>query len=250
MDRIKVLLVDDEESGLSLLQHFIKKYCPNLDIVGAVQNIDEAKLSITTQKPQIVFLDIQLNDTTAFELLDEIEFSELEIIFVTAHESYALKAFVYNALDYLLKPILIDDLLRAVNRAVIRIEDKTVFEKQLLHVHKKNNEKEVNFVTINSLDKVDVVKKDDIVFLKSDGRYTTFFLKNKVEIVACRNIGEYEQILDNAVFFRIHHSYIINTSHLTSLSKKNGLYCNMINNIVLPVAKRRQEVLNQFLRSK
>jgi two-component system LytT family response regulator len=250
MQKYTAIIVDDEKTGMDLLSHFIKKYCPNIEIIATATNIYDAKLSITTQKPQIVFLDIQLNDTTAFELLDEIEFSELEIIFVTAHESYALKAFVYNALDYLLKPILIDDLLRAVNRAVIRIEDKAVFEKQLLQVHKKNNEKEVNFVTINSLDKVDVVKKDDIVFLKSDGRYTTFFLKNKVEIVACRNIGEYEQILDNAVFFRIHHSYIINTSHLTSLSKKNGLYCNMINNIVLPVAKRRQEVLNQFLRSK
>lgn len=249
MQKYTAIIVDDIKTSAHLLSHLIEKHCSSVEIIATATNIFDAKLSITTQEPQIVFLDIQLHDATAFDLLNEIDFSAIEVVFVTAHDGYALEAYVYNALDYLLKPITPDELLRAVNRAISSIKEKAVFEKQLVQVHKTNNEKEVNFITINSLDKVDVVRKEDIVFLKSDGRYTTFFLKNKSEIVACRNIGEYEQILDNTVFFRIHHSYIINTNHLLSLSKKNGLNCIMINDVVLPVAKRRHEVLHQFLKT-
>lgn len=239
--------MDDEKASLNLLHIYIHRYCPNIEIVGTARNIEEAKDKIIETSPHVLFLDIQMDDKIVFELLDSINYGEYEIVFVTAYEEFARKAFKYHAIDYLLKPLVIDELIETSNRLFLRIEERKVFE-AYYNTPEKIKSKSSSYISIPSLEKVDVLKKDDIVFLKSDGRYTTFCLKNKSEIVASKNIGEYETLLDSDVFFRIHHSYIINIAHLLSVSRKNGAYCYMVNNIILPVSKRKQEALNSFLK--
>lgn len=244
------VIIDDEKSNLNLLKHFITNFLPNLKIIGEASNVEEGIDTINRLKPEILFLDIQLNDKNAFDILNDIDLGEFEIIFVTAFEDYAVKAFKYNAIDYVLKPIIIDDLMTATDKCIRRIEEKKSFKSKDFKFEEKRATCSSKFLSIPSVNKVNLIKVEDIVFCKSDGRYTSLYLKNNEEIVACKNLGQFEDILDETIFFRTHHSYIINLNHLVSITKKTGYYCEMINSIQLPIAKRRQESLRTFLKSK
>lgn len=246
MELYNAIIIDDEKNGIDIMEHFLTKFCPSIKIVDKGSTVEEAVKKIQLNKPDILFLDIQLSNNTSFEILDQIDFSEIEIIFVTAFNDYAIKAFKYNAIDYILKPLSIEDLIIATNKAIKRINERKEFEKELKTKDKLYNESSSEIVTISSLDKVSLIKKDDIIFCKSDGRYTTFYLSNNTEIIACKNLGEFENALCNN-FFRIHHSYIINLGHLIKINKKAGNYCEMSNSALLPIAKRRQETLNKLL---
>lgn len=250
MHQYTCVIIDDEISNLKLLKHFIANLLPNLKIIGEANNVEEGISTIISVKPEILFLDIQLNDKNAFDILNNLDLGEFEIIFVTAYEDYALKAFKYNAIDYVLKPIIIDDLVLATNKCIRRIEEKKSFLIKEHNLEKKKASCSSKFLSIPSINKVNLIKVEDIIFCKSDGRYTSFYLKNNEEIIACKNLGQFEEILDDTLFFRIHHSYIINLNHLISITKKAGYYCEMINNISLPIAKRRQESLRSFLKSR
>ena len=199
MYQYSCIIVDDEKSNLNLIKHFITNYLPNLKIIGEASNVEEGIDIINTIKPEILFLDIQLNEKNAFDILNRIDLAEFEIIFVTAFQDYAVKAFKYNAVDYVLKPIIIDDLVVAANKCIRRIEEKKLFKNNNKFDKKKTicNSK---FLSIPSINKVDIIKIEDIVFCKSDGRYTSFYLKNKEEIIACKNLGQFEDVLDETLF--------------------------------------------------
>jgi two-component system LytT family response regulator len=247
MNKYKAYIVDDESDNISLLKYFLKKYCLNIEIIGESETFDDSINDLNILKPQILFLDINLKDKNGFDILDVIVASETEIIFVTAHQEFALKAFKYSAIDYVLKPILIDDLIIAVNKAIIRIEEKIVFDNQTTNnlISSKNNSSTV--LTITSLDKIEIVKKTEILFCKSDGRYTTLFLNNKPEILACKNLGEFETQLKEEFFYRIHNSYIVNINYVKNINKKAGFYCEMVTGEFLPIAKRRYHDFCSFL---
>lgn len=248
MRKYTAFIVDDEDRNVNIIVHFINKFCPNIEIIGTSNSFQESIEKIIILQPQILYLDIQLHDKTAFDILDVIDLSEVEVVLVTAYENYAIKAFKYNVLDYVMKPISIEDIILASNKAISRIEEKEIFEMEKQSISSTNNVEKSNFITISSLDKIDIIKKSEILFCKSDGRYTTFYLKNEDEYVACKNIGEYENILTESCFFRIHQSYIINLEYVLSINKKSGFYCEMINGARLPIAKRRQEALNKVLK--
>ncbi|MBE9577511.1 LytR/AlgR family response regulator transcription factor [Flavobacterium proteolyticum] len=248
MKKYTAFIVDDEDRNVNIIVHFLNKFCPNIQIIGSSNSFEEAIGKINLLKPEILYLDIQLHNKTAFELLDVIDISEVEIVLVTAYENYAVKAFKYNVLDYVMKPISIEDIVLASNKAISRIEEKEIFDNSKVLEMQINNLEYSSFITISSIDKIDIIKKNEILFCKSDGRYTTFYLKNEEEYVACKNIGEYENILTDNCFFRIHQSYIINLDFVVSVNKKSGYYCEMINGARLPIAKRRQEALNKILK--
>lgn len=250
MQQYTCIIIDDEKSNLNLLKHFITKFLPSLKIIGEASNVEEGIDVINKIKPEILFLDIQLNEKSVFDILNNLDHAEFEIIFVTAYEDYAVKAFKYNAIDYILKPIIIDDIVAAANKCIRRIEEKKIFKNNTHNFEDKKATCNSKFLSIPSINKVDLIKMEDIIFCKSDGRYTSFYLVNNEEIIACKNLGQFEAVLDKTLFFRTHHSYIINLDYLISITKKTGYYCEMINNISLPVAKRRQESLRSFLKSK
>ncbi len=252
--KITALIVDDEEKNINLLNHYILKYCPEINVVSTSSTINDAKDKINQFNPQILFLDIQMQNETIFELLEEIDITDREIILVTAYDNYALRAFKYRVVDYILKPISIEDLIAATKSAISRIKIKLNFE---FENNENLNEKysvdlsagiNNNLISINSLDKIDIIDKNEILFCKSDGRYTTFYLKKNEEKVACKNLGEFENLLEKDSFFRIHHSYIINIKQVVCVHKKNGYYCEMSNGAKLPVSKRKLESFNKFLK--
>lgn len=253
MEKITAVIVDDEINNVDLLCHFLTKYCPLIEIVGKSTTKNEGIELVNQLKPKILFLDIMLDEGTGFDLLEDITFTETKVIFVTAFDKYAIKAFKYSAIDYLLKPIDIEELILAVNRAYADIEkDQYTETKQIQQAYKTitNNTLPLALIALPSVEKVDFIKIENIIYLKSEGRYTIFNLKDNKQIVATKNLGEYESMLDAHIFFRIHNSYIINLNEVTAINKAAGNYCEMCNGESLPIAKRRQDQLNRFLKLK
>lgn len=253
MNTISAVVVDDEINNVELLVHFIKSYCPQIEIIGQATTKAQAQELINNLKPQLVFLDIMLDEGTGFDLLEDITHDKMKVVFVTAFDNYAIKAFKYNALDYVLKPVDIEELVQAVKKVQIDIEREMFTEKMQIKEAEKavnNNQLPANLIAVPSVEKIDFIKVENIVHLKSEGRYTIFNLEGNKQIVATKNLGEYENLLDANLFFRIHNSYIVNLTHVQSINKAAGNYCEMSNGESLPIAKRRQDQLHRFLKLK
>ena len=199
------------------------------------------------------FLDILLDHDNSFHLLENIEKTSFHIIFTTAYDEYAIKAFRYNATDYLLKPVVIDDLIKAVDRVETQIhKNEFVHREQIKQLSETILKKHpLNYLTVSGMDRVDFIQPEDIVYLKSAGRYTEFYLQDKKrKIISSRPTGEYEAILPQDRFYRIHNSFLINLSALININKKAGNYCELTNGVSLPISRRRFEGLIKLMRLK
>lgn len=212
---------------------------------------DEAVHDINEFKPDLVFLDIVLDRGTSFDLLSELDSQQFHIIFVSAYDEYAVKAFKYNTVDYLLKPVVIDDLVE-VTKKVIEQHKKNNFLKEeqirglsntILGNHPKN------YITIVGVDRVDFIHPEEIIYLTSSGRYTEFHLTNKKrKVVSSQSLGDYENALDKTLFYRVHNSHLVNLTHLLKINKRAGNYCEMTNGVLLPISRRRFEGLMKYLK--
>lgn len=250
MKRLNTVLVDDEKSNLELLSYFLTKYCPMINTTKMCVSYEEALETLSEAPPQLLFLDIMLDKGTSFDLLKEIDLSQTQIIFVTAYDEHAIEAFKYNTVDYLLKPIQIEELIIAVGRAYDRITSKDSLQHPALeHLEQAIlDNKPLPFVTISNVEKVHFVKNQDILYCKSSGRYTEFHLTNNKRLVASKTLGDYESILQNEGFYRIHNSFMVNLAHIVSIDKKGGNYCILNNEARLPISRRRMEGLIQYLK--
>lgn len=253
MKRLRTILVDDEKNNLDLLEYFIKKNCPSLEIIAKCSTYDIAKETIENTDFDLVFLDILLDRDNSFHLLERIDKTSFHIIFTTAYDEYAIKAFRYNATDYLLKPIVIEELIEAVDRVEEQIHKKEfIHREQIKQLSESILKKQpLNYLTVSGMDRVDFIQPDDIVYLKSAGRYTEFYLEDvKRKIISSRPIGEYETILPEDRFYRIHNSFIINLNALININKRAGNYCELTNGVSLPISRRRFEGLIKLMRLK
>lgn len=249
MNPLKSLIIEDEVNNAELLKHFVSKYCPEIEIIGTCVNKAEALEAIPRLNPQLLFLDIVLEDDTAFDILKEIDFSEMHIIFITAFDEYALKAFRYNATDYLLKPLQIDELLKAVERTLKREANREFLGKNTVeNIAQEYKKADTRLVTISNIDKVSFIKNEEISYYKSSGRYTEFYLKDQRKLLASKSLGEYERELNKTLFFRIHKSFIVNLNAVRQINKKAGNYCELEDGTSLPISRRRLDGLLQFLK--
>ena len=249
----KTVLVEDEKNNLDLLNHFIKKYCKNIDVIASCSTYDQALSVLKAEEPDLVFLDIVLDRDTSFDLLQELGNPDFQIIFTTAYDEYAIRAFKYNTIDYLLKPIIIEELVAAVNKVAEKInENKTLDMGSIKNISQSFNTKHpANFIMISGMDRIDFIHPDEVICLKSTGRYTEFYLKDKKrKITSSKPIGEYENILDQDVFYRIHNSFLINLAQLININKRAGNYCEMSNGDSLPLSRRRYEGLMGYMRNR
>jgi two-component system LytT family response regulator len=200
-----------------------------------------------------VFLDILLDHDNSFHMLERIDKTSFHIIFTTAYDEYAIKAFRYNATDYLLKPIVIEDLIEAINRVEEQIQKKEFVNREQIKQLSDTilKKKPINFLTVSGMDRVDFIQPDDIVYLKSAGRYTEFYLRDKKrKIISSRPIGQYETLLSEDQFYRIHNSFLINLNALININKRAGNYCELSNGVSLPISRRRFEGLIKLMRLK
>lgn len=242
---IKAVIVEDEKNSRELLTELVEEYCDGVTVVGAAANVAEAMEMIPDQDPDLVFLDIELPDGDGFQILEQLDNPDFDLIFITAYDQYAMRAFKFSATDYLLKPVDIEELTEAVKR---------VREKQTEHGSGNNNEqlealirnirsasgtpfKRIVLPTNNGFT---VVNPEEIIRCESDRNYTFIFLKDGRRILVSRTIKEYDEMLQDYNFFRIHQSHLINLHYLKNYTRGRGGYVELTDGTVLDVSARRK----------
>lgn len=242
---LNAIVVDDEPVNRSILKDLLKEFCPEVKVINEAATPDEAISAIQEGKPDVVFLDIEMPYGNAFDLLDKLKPVDFEIIFVTAFDEYTLKAFRYSALDYLLKPVDIDELQAAVQKAASRVNLKNINIQlhNLLYNLQRNSDTSAR-VAIASPEGLTFVAMNEIVRLEAKGHYTFVFTSNGKKHTASKNIKAFEDMLPANVFFRIHHSHIINVGFIKKYHRGRGGYVEMKDGAAIEVAARRR---NEFL---
>jgi two-component system, LytTR family, response regulator len=252
MSPITAIIISEEKETLLILKKFEEHNSMIMEIIGHATSTDEAIVLIKSKKPDVIFLDIILEDDLFFEMLEQLEFSIPKLVFVSENRDYAVKAFKQDAVDFLLKPIDFNSIILAVYKVIKRREMERSYQNykvnsvNILNAANQSND----YLAVAFLEKIELISMADIVFCKADGKYTVFVLSDGSRIMSSRNLGEYTFVLDSSYFFRIHHSYIINIRKVVKISKKDGYFCELSNGVKLPVAKRRQEAFNKFLKLK
>ncbi len=239
---MKVIIVDDIKDNVELLEYFINKYCPSVEIVGKAFNYDEAINLIQTSDFQVVFLDIKLDKNDGFDVLEKLHSSNVYVVFITAYEEFAIKAFKHDAVDYIVKPVGIQELKRVVEKLQNRIDSQT---KEKTNINVKPI---IDFIAIPSVNTIELIKHKDLLYLEADGGYTTFYLNNGKKVITANNLREYEKVLNKSNFFRVHNSYIVNLSHVKKIYKTEGIYLEFYNSkTIIPIARRRYSDLRVSL---
>jgi len=213
-----------------------------VNIVAEAGDANKGIEAILQAKPDLVFLDIEMPYGSAFDMLDKLYPVNFEIIFVTAFNSYMLKAFKYSALDYLLKPVNIEELITAVNKAADKVNFKN-FNKQIFNLleNLKKAQPSTSRLAIPSQGGLAFIQVDDIIRCQAEGGYTFFFTKTREKVVSVKNIKEYEELLPDSVFFRIHNSHLINLNYIRKYHKGRGGYVEMEDGFMIEVATRRKD---------
>jgi len=240
----RTILVDDEPRGLNTLKKLLQEYCPELRIVAECADADSGREKIELLEPHIVFLDISLPGKSGFDMLSELEKISFEIIFVTAHNEYTLQAFRYSAVDYLVKPIDEDLLVKAVNRAVKRISTTTVNDNinALLHNIGRPSSSQDSRLCIPSIKGFQMVELKDILYCEASGSYTNIYFTDGSNTCASKPIFEYEELLSDAGFVRIHKSSLVNLMHIREYLRGEGGSVVLNNNVELEVSRRKKDM--------
>lgn len=241
---IRTILVDDEPRGLNTLKKILQEYCPELKIIAECPDADTAREKIELLDPQLVFLDISLPGKNSFDLLSELDIVNFEIIFVTAHNEYTLQAFQYSAVDYLMKPIDEDLLGEAVRRACKRIALHAMNNNvtALLHNLQKTQSPQEMKLCIPSLKGFQVVELKDILFCEASGSYTNFYFANKHMVCTAKAIHDYEELLTDAGFVRLHKSFLVNLLHIKEYQRGEGGTVILTDGKEVEVSRRKKDI--------
>lgn len=248
MTNISAAIIDDEEILCDALEVQLKAYCPEIKIVFKCSDPLKADQMISQYSPEIVFLDIEMPGLTGLELLGKFPSPLFHVIFVTAHDKFALKAFKFSAVDYLLKPVETQDLIEAVGKAKNRVShDPPQLNVLLKMVQEMRPNQELKRVALPTANEIVIVAVDEIVFCEGDGNYTKVIMTNGSRIILSKTLKILEDFLDDRVFFRIHNAYLININHIRKVNRRDGGSILMDNNADLPMSRyRRQEFFGRF----
>ena len=241
---MNAVLVDDDDLNIILLENLLGKYCPSVNIIGQANCVEEALEVIIKTRPDIVFLDIELHNQTASDLLNAIDLETLQVVIISAFEKYALKMHKYPVTDYLLKPLLITDLISAVNKAQKNIEK----EKNKQGDNNATSEKAEKYIAFPEKDHLSITNADEIIRLEAKGNYTKVVTKDEKSILTSKSLGDYEELLPRHKFMRVHNSHIVNLQYVSKyLRTKNGSLV-LIDGTEVPIsANRKKEVTERIL---
>ena len=239
---LRAIIVEDEKHSRETLNNLITEFCSDVKVVGMASSPDEAIEAITSLTPDVVFLDVELQSGTGFDVLQQLEKIDFEIIFTTAFEQYALKAVKFSSLDYLLKPIDYKELKRSVEKARIK-KDEQVYKKQLetLLFNLKQERPKLNKICLLTFDGFAFVDVEDIIYCKAEGSYTKFVLKDNSKLMVSKYLKEFEGLLLEQCFMRVHNSFLINLKEVKKFVRSDGGYILMSNNDTASISRTKKE---------
>ena len=243
----RTVIIDDEKRQQQSIEKMVKMYCSGLDVVAKADGVKSGEIAIRKFKPDLVLLDIQLGDGSGFDLLEKFDPTPFRVIFITAFDQFAIKAFRFNALDYLLKPIDPDELCQAAARASALLQKDFNMQLQNLKQYLQPENKNHGKIIIKTYDSIYLVPVQDILYCESDSNYTRFHLTGGKKIMVSATLKEYEDILAESGFFRLHKSFLVNLRYISRFEKAEGGSVVLEGEVKIPVASRKRDELIQLL---
>ena len=241
---MKIIIVDDENATINRVSKILNTNFPDIEIVANAVDVKSAVEVINLHQPDLVLLDINLPDGTGFDVLQQLYPVNFRVIFITAYEHYAIKAFKFSAIDYILKPIDIDEFISSIHKAkeLLKKENPNSQIDALISNYQTVNT-EAKKIVLKTSESIHLVNIKDIIRLESDGAYTFFYFVEAPKIIVSKNIKEFEELLGDYGFFRTHQSHLINVKHLIKYQKSDGGYVIMKDQSTVPVSIRKKEQL-------
>jgi len=248
MAEIKALIIDDEPAALEALKMKLKMYCENVDVVAICGSAKEGLQAINKYEPDLIFLDIEMPWMNGFEMLDCLgDNIDFDVVFVTAYDQYAIRAFKVKALDYLLKPVDKDDLISCVDR--LRVDSKNFNREQLTELLTEMDKSlSAKRILLHTKNAIEIVTQSDITYLKADSNYCSVYTSNGKRIMVTKTLNSLEKLLDPNIFMRIHRSYTVNMNCIKKISSEDGGHdVVLLDGSVVPVSRRRKDDLLEVL---
>ena len=243
---IKAIIIDDIEQARITLKKDLMVYASDVEVIGEANGVVEGAKLLRSVKPDVLFLDIQMQDGSGFDLLDILGDIPYKIIFITASDAHAIKAFRYAAIDYLLKPVDPDELIAALTKfREHKINENEKYK--LLNDSLKNSHKAHEKLALHTQDKIHIVNIADILRCESSVNYTEFFFTNGKKLLVTKTLKEFEDLLSDQGFYRVHQSHLINTRFIREFIKTDGGYIIMNDNSNVPVSTRKRPEVMKML---
>ncbi len=244
---IKAVLIEDNPSIQRLVTNMLQEH-QDVVLIGVASDVDEGVTLLESKETDIVFLDIEMPDGDGFDVLRKLSIIDFQVVFITAHEKYALKAIKFSALDFLLKPIKSSELLVSIRKARVEIDRKQMQQQiQTLMDNLKSNKEQPLKIVVKDKYGLQVIAIEDIIRLEGDGNYTTFFINNKAPVFTSKGLKEYENLLEQPLFFKSHQSHMVNLAFLDRYDRKEGDQLFLSDGSKIPLATRRKDLLLERL---
>lgn len=246
--KYKAVIVEDEVRSRVFLKNLVEEYCTDLTVEGMAGNVEEAVDLINSSSPDIVFMDIEMQTGTGFDVLERVKQRNFHVIFTTAYDHYAIKAIKFSAVDYLLKPINLEELQQAVAKATGHVVQQA--ENHSIELLIKNFRRQAGedfSIGLSTAEGVEFVQLAKIIRLEANGPYTTFFMKDNNKIMVSKNLKEYEMLLTEHGFFRVHNSHMINLREVRKMVKTDGGYAVMNDNAMIAISPKKKDEFLQLM---
>ena len=247
MHPLKAILVDDELNSLQNLQFKIQEYCPSIRVVAQTQNPEEGIRMINQYKPDVLFLDIEMPRMSGFKMLEQIPEVDFEVIFITAYNHYAIHAIRISAFDYLVKPVGIEDLQQTVERLGNFAAKKTRERAENLKQNLANPKSQEDHIAIPTSDGLEFIQIKQILRIESSSNYSKLILQNGQHMLVTRQLKDFEEMLQDYRFYRVHHSHLINLGFIARYVRGDGGQVTMRNGDIIDVSRRKKEVFLKLI---
>jgi len=249
---LKALIIDDEENSRASLKGKLELFCPEIELINEAANVDGAVEQVKENDPDVIFLDVNLEGESGFEILEKLQAEDLlkaEIVFTTAHDEYAIKAIKFSAIDYLLKPIDSEELVKAVRKIEEKKDINPGYKLNVLIENFRQASDSPKKIVIPSSDGMHILRVSEIMRCESSSNYTQFFLKTGKVLLASKTLKEFDNMLTDYNFERIHKSHLVNMNYVKRYMQSDGGYLIMEDGSNIPVANRKKERLLSMLKS-
>ncbi|MGD0342137.1 MAG: LytTR family DNA-binding domain-containing protein [Bacteroidales bacterium] len=241
--KLKTIIIDDEQNAVDFMISVIDEYCSDLEVVGQAGTVNEGVAVITSRKPDLVLLDVEMPDGTGFDLLEFFPDKDFDVVFITAFNHYAIRAIKFSAVDYILKPVNINEFIESMKKVVQRRSDSNLHSNDNYRILLENLKTPApSRLAIPTADGMEYLNPKEIIRIEADGSYSWFHLTGERKILVSRNLKEFQDLLGDRSFFRSHNSCLINLKYVKKYVKKDGGYIEMQDGSQMPISRNRKDL--------
>ncbi len=246
--KLRTIIIDDEQDAVEFINSIIGEYCTSLEVVGRAYNVTDGTSIIKEKNPDLVFLDVEMPNGTGFDLLTQFPVKEFDVVFITAFNHYAIKAIKFSAVDYILKPININEFIEAVTRVIRKRSDKSFTGSENLKILLENLRSPLpSRLAIPTSDGMEYLNPKEIVRIEADRSYSWFFLNGNRKILVSKHLKEFQELLGDRSFFRSHNSHLVNLKFVKKFIRRDGGYIEMLDGSVVPISRNKKEIFLQHM---